>query len=663
MSDQSPKSSQEPPPNGSAPTFVLHTPAVDFIENRMSYYHPAFDIGGFRYSPTQSQFVPLKDPTATTYAPNPSTMAARPTGPILPQPRSNPSSINDMGFWAEVFPEAMKRLNQEPLSYSGPYSSQWGIRHLSVWPDVQAKLDMARKKYDYFNSQHVGKFRRKLRQVLDDVAGPLQEGINLVPNIDIVSPIVGVIDLLLDAYRQAAEVRETANSGFDDLPQIFASIDFYFKSYPKDQNIFTASVHLVLAVFKAIEEAVRFYTSTQPKRAGLAILTGEGYEQKLLQSLNEISICSNKLRTQADMSFAHRLISDGDEARKSHATLMQDNWASHQALGVILQGQQVGRVQSAHIGNLLNRILGVLSDLEKKQCPYSPLPSRPITPSSRLLADQGYSPWTPGELWSHLRTPDLDDDDLQRILHNVGEIILEDRGRAEQVISTPHFHDWATSPSSTKLLVHGDFDSTAAANRGMSPFSMLCAIMVKALRLSLAEGEIISLVFFCGCHLVDDVYRGGRAMIRSLLAQLLRQFPAGSIEPDSGLVMQEVERGDISQLCRLFVYLVRQLPPRMTVFCLIDGIGEYESEEYLHGMDLVVMTILELVDESATSGRAKIKLLLLSPQPTVEVRKVFDQEPGVLLHMAQIPTLEAGVSFARIQEQLGVSADVVDGRF
>ncbi|KAI8625204.1 hypothetical protein F5Y19DRAFT_451396 [Xylariaceae sp. FL1651] len=92
----------------------------------------------------------------------------------------------------------------------------------------------------------------------------------------------------------------------------------------------------------------------------------------------------------------------------------------------------------------------------------------------------------------------------------------------------------------------------------------------------------------------------------------------------------------------------------MTVFCLVDGINEYESEEYLHGMDAVVMALLGLVDESTAPGRAKFKLLLMSPRPTVEVRQVFDQHSGTLLHMAQMPMLEEGVSFGRIQEQLRV---------
>ncbi|KAJ8125353.1 hypothetical protein O1611_g8286 [Lasiodiplodia mahajangana] len=586
-----------------------------------------------------------------------------------------------MEFWAEVFPRAMEKLNTEPLPYNGPYQSQWGIRHLSGWADVQAKLDMARKDYYFYNDQqHTGKFRRKLRLVADKAAVPLQQGMKLIPDIDVASPVIGVIGLLLDA----AEVRETVNTGFDDLPEVFARIDFYFKSYPDDRNIAGASVDLVLAIFKAVEEAVIFYTSAQgglphylwykvkllrslnlqlaAKRAGRVILTGEQYQQKLLECLKDIRVCSDRLEKHGHMSFTYHVMSDGAEARKSHTTIMQDNWATHQALGAILQGQIVGRAGTAWLGGLLNRFLGFLEDQEKNWLPGTPISSRPATPAHFLIADYGPPPWAVRELWSLLRIPHIDEIDLERVLRNVGEVISEDRGRAEQALSAPQFRSWITNPGSAKLLVHGDFDNTAAASQPVSPFSVLCATMVKALRLRVAEGRSVSLVFFCGCHLAYDQHRGGAAMIRSLIVQLLRHFPETTIQPGPAELLHGVERGDMGQLCGLFLYLIRLLPPHMTVFCFIDGINEYESEEYVHEMDEVVLALLGLVNERPSPGRATFKLLLMSPRPTVEVRRVFDHEPGAILHMAQLPVLEGGVSFDRIEEQLGARQWTAHGK-
>lgn len=119
-------------------------------------------------------------------------------------------------------------------------------------------------------------------------------------------------------------------------------------------------------------------------------------------------------------------------------------------------------------------------------------------------------------------------------------------------------------------------------------------------------------------------------MIQSLIAQLLRQFPYPTISPSLDLSIHGVERASLEQLGILFLYLIRQLPFCKTVFCFIDGINEYEREEYLQTMDLVVVTLLDLFSDGS---RAHFTLLLMSPRPTTIVRQEFDDEVGVLLHM------------------------------
>lgn len=171
-------------------TLALHTPAVDFIENRSYEYHPAFDSTMCRYSPTQNKFLPLAGSSSMTYMP---------ADPGLPQPRPKPSPVSDMSFWAEVFPEAMRHLNEEPEPYNGRYKLQWSIRDLRDWRQVEETLDMARKEYDHSNGhQHIGKFRRKLRGAMDKSVQPLKQAMKLVPDIEIASPVVGAIELLVD---------------------------------------------------------------------------------------------------------------------------------------------------------------------------------------------------------------------------------------------------------------------------------------------------------------------------------------------------------------------------------------------------------------------------------------------------------------------------------
>lgn len=54
---------------------------------------------------------------------------------------------------------------------------------------------------------------------------------------------------------------------------------------------------------------------------------------------------------------------------------------------------------------------------------------------------------------------------------------------------------------------------------------------------------VISLVFFCGRHLEMDKYQGAEDMVRSLVAQLLRQFPFPTVHPTLEFQWKPSEKG------------------------------------------------------------------------------------------------------------------------
>lgn len=253
--------------------------------------------------------------------------------------------------------------------------------------------------------------------------------------------------------------------------------------------------------------------------------------------------------------------------------------------------------------------------------------------------------WMPEDVWSLLRVPNFDEDDMRYVIYHAERMLHEDHGRAQQVMGTELFHNWITAPDSTRLLIHGDFEHT----QDISPFSILVTVLTLNLR---SSGHYIGLVFFCGRHLVWDDDQGPQAMIRSLIAQLLRQLPPQPVHLDSQISTQDIENGNIETLCRLFAYLLRQIPHGMPVMCLIDGLNTFEADPYFEGMETVILSLTDLVDEDQDM-RNRFKLLLICPSPTVEVRKVFD--PDLLIHMESIPRLERGVGLGDLQAQLSYS--------
>ncbi|KAK1993592.1 hypothetical protein LX36DRAFT_661366 [Colletotrichum falcatum] len=625
------------------PSFQLHSPAVDFIENRLPEYHPAFDARHVRFSPSQGQFVVRRPPPFELSSPQ-STTPASTAGPDLlslprQSPRPAPVAVNEMQFWHDIFPKAMEMLNADPsCAIKDP---AWKIRHLSTWADVQETLIRAQRQYDFHsNPRQVGRFRRKVRSVLDDNTAKLQQISRLVPEVDIAKPVVGAVKVVLDAYRQASEVREELATSFDELPEAFENMEFYRQTYREDENIASASCNLVCAVLTAIENAVAFYTSHQAKRAGMAVLTGSEYQKNLLGSLQEIKSRCGSLENQARMSLAHRVASDSSSILERQAIM-------EHVLGSIDKGMRMHNMEMRNLGmslgaSLFNLVYSLLSGHEGARRSPSPLGRSP-SPLPQLLREEAF--WSPRDIWARLRIPAVDEEDLGHIAANAELMLHMDRGRAQQLMGEPLFRRWMSAGGSARLLVHGDFQPPFDT----SPLSVVCSLLTHTFRN--LGGGFVSLVFFCGRHQIWDAHRGGSAIIRSLIDQLLRQCMLDSIRAGPDVYLEDVDRGDLKALCEVFVLLFRQLPSHLQVFCLIDGICLYETDQYLDGMGVVIMSLISLVESGGYGLWPTLKLLITSPSPTVEVRKVFDPEPDTLLCIQGPSLVDAGMGLAGLQEQ------------
>ncbi|KAK2762447.1 hypothetical protein CKAH01_16139 [Colletotrichum kahawae] len=263
----------------------------------------------------------------------------------------------------------------------------------------------------------------------------------------------------------------------------------------------------------------------------------------------------------------------------------------------------------------------------------SPLPP-PITP---LLGP-------PREIASYLRIPQIDDDDMREVIESSGFIMHGDSGKAQQLLENRVFSSWMSFHGSSKLLVHDNLEPPY----DITSLSVVCTLLTHMMRRPGGTG--ISLVFFCGRHLSGDAYHGGSAMIRSLISQLMFQSGLYPFQYDSEYSIEDLEQDDIELLCDIFTWLIRRLPGKSIVFCMIDGISLYE-QRFMQGMDAVILALVELVEEDY-NGRACLKLLVTSPQPTYKVRKVFDSHPAELLDMEELPVVGDGLGFLGLRERL-----------
>ncbi|RDA94030.1 hypothetical protein CP533_5284 [Ophiocordyceps camponoti-saundersi (nom. inval.)] len=615
--------------SGSSERFRLYSPAVDFVETRLPRYHKAFDNTQVRYDPALDRFVDAME-------------LYRPKSQLLhhdPSPRPLPAEIEVMSFWKGIFPRAMSLLNDLPALRDSDHP-EYGIRHLGTWEEVHDRLCRAKTSYEFgkkktkTGARAMENYRKGLRIGMDHAVYPLQQVTKMMPSNDIASPVVGGVKVLLEAYKRAVDFRREIDSEFDDLSDAFVDIEFNMAQFPGDENIAAASEKLLLAILKAIEHTICFYTEHQIVRAIKAIGRGDQYQQTLRDCLAEIKSCKEFLDRQSrrSESYSNNLAQQSDREFK---TKMEHTMNAMNAMLFLLQERQnlplPGELWIHHLP---------LTGHSSHSPPHQELWNRPHPQQSQIRKmvpytsdyPHGHAPQHTNELFD---LSSFDEDDLQYVLSRAGAMPAEDRGRAEQMVDTRQFRSWVLSSYTTKLLIHGDFDSAD----DISPLSVLSATIVQALR---SHAGYISLVYFCGRHQYRD---GPASMIRSLIEQLLRQYP---FQLDD---MHRIAQESIATLCQSFGNLARSLPPHLTIFCFIDGIHIYERSQYKGGMENVICSILGVAEDGQPGRSAPIKMLLTSPRPTRHVRQLFDIDSS-LLTMAAIPHNGQSPSSLRLQRQL-----------
>lgn len=245
-----------------------------------------------------------------------------------------------------------------------------------------------------------------------------------------------------------------------------------------------------------------------------------------------------------------------------------------------------------------------------------------------------------------LDSTNVDENDMTAVFSRAGEIPKEDRARSEQVVGTLEFRNWVMARGASKLLIHGEYDGPEYS--GVSPLSALCAALVKAER---TRPEFVTLVFFCGRHLNQgrDGHIGASGLMRSLIAQLLRQYPSAC--PDalgSDISLSEIKDGDLEILISLFIGVACRLPASKTLVIFIDGVQLYERRQFREGLHQVVGKLVELVDdEGPMQNTFKVFLSSLWQTRTRELHRMFSKDQAIL-SMQSMQDTGQGFSRSRI---------------
>ena len=182
--------------------------AVDFIETRLD--HPAFLTPPSQYDPDLGLFV-LSGPQASQpelsvgpYAMQPTQATAAPAllpagndQRLAPRPLAKPSEA--LNFWDSLFEPAIKKFKEEhPVEPPELTQKLLGIREKKDWTSVFDQLEAVKKDYSQVDKGFKARFRKVYRKFADNVAPPVLGAVEFVPDNEYVSPVLGVVQILLE---------------------------------------------------------------------------------------------------------------------------------------------------------------------------------------------------------------------------------------------------------------------------------------------------------------------------------------------------------------------------------------------------------------------------------------------------------------------------------
>jgi hypothetical protein len=250
--------------------------------------------------------------------------------------------------------------------------------------------------------------------------------------------------------------------------------------------------------------------------------------------------------------------------------------------------------------------------------------------------------------------------DMRANLQLALSLSLEDQDQAVYMMQSQHLQNWLRTLKSSILLVDG---GARGSGSQLSPLGFVCAKLANALRkarssfTSSSETKITNLYFFCGEHRDwrDNPDNGPAGVMNSLLAQLLIQYK----HFDLSLIkhLSTLDSDDTKALANIFGKLLTQLPSKMIVFCIIDGVSFYDDEERSEECQILLKKLVSFSRRRERKGAGVFKLLLTAPLGLrVAVVDELDEE-----EILRIPEgLWKGGGFTDMNWDVGAGKDITD---
>ena len=247
------------------------------------------------------------------------------------------------------------------------------------------------------------------------------------------------------------------------------------------------------------------------------------------------------------------------------------------------------------------------------------------------------------------------------VLRQKDEFHHQTQAAAQYLLQTTQFRSWLTLRSSGILLADGNNPNYAL--HGLSPMSILSAMLVASISKAPPGEQSFVARFFCGLHCKrPHTFRGPNGLIRTLLAEMLLELDRiGQLNLD--FVTDERLRSDLADhhlpaLCYALRCLAAQFPSSATVYCIIDGVTWYETgyEGYGEQLDALLQGLARIVEDvRGDKTRADFKVLMTAAGSSKQARRYADQYVGLGQYVSNAAPGSSAAVQAAVDQSRGYS--------
>ncbi|KAF5005813.1 hypothetical protein FDECE_7769 [Fusarium decemcellulare] len=220
-------------------------------------------------------------------------------------------------------------------------------------------------------------------------------------------------------------------------------------------------------------------------------------------------------------------------------------------------------------------------------------------------------------------------EDIEKVLRFRSSMHPIAEGEATSLLRTDRFLDWIQPGRSDALLIDGAGGAIEFVDHveRVSAKSVICASLLATLGRS--QPKTIQLFFFCGLHSSekDPLSDGPRGLMRSLLCELVKETHHRDwLHLDfinDRRYRDGLQNQSLGFMCDAFYRILQRLQMQdaldLSVYCVVDGIGQYEQQRWYDDLVIVIKMFLRILND--TQLKPVFKLLLTGPQ---RVRYVHD---------------------------------------